>query len=479
MKRICQKSQIFVMTLCALVLCSAALPQMAWAYYDLPPVEIYLSTGSISMVSGSHSTIGCGLSMVSEEQTVGCGMAECPQACGGLTTPQGVRGGCADENGWCTCLGGEYSTYYTIVSIYSDNPGVARGSYNGSGALDIATYGAGSATLTVRASLRQHRDSVSYVQVDVSDDGSADSSNNQGGVSPRGGTTNVGGGTNAQSGGLGGDAGSSNSDYAASVIASATGVPSAVPLSEATDERNVTVIETIDGRKMLVVQANAAVNCADELAQIAGTDGSCTFWVGANSDKPDISWSFIGTDLDPDGNLDMDLGVTVSAKGTGRVADVLSHVQNAIVIEWEHTGALPGKANVHVRTVTAYADGTSLSLYRFNEDLGRFELIKTGIVTENGYASFDIDHCSTWALSTDDLAKYPLAVTQTRDDVSSSAAGNAEDAHNTSSEGVPAKLPIAPIVTVAIIAVAAIAFVVWYFVRNKNSRQSKEPSEQE
>ena len=61
------------------------------------------------MTAGSSTTVSVSLSPASDQQTEGCGMAECPQICGEKE--------CLDANGQCTCNGTEYKTYTTSVAV--------------------------------------------------------------------------------------------------------------------------------------------------------------------------------------------------------------------------------------------------------------------------------------------------------------------------------------------------------------------------
>lgn len=93
------------------VLCAAALalslcfPTPALAYFSKPAVGVYFGSSSLSLTTGSSGTVSVSVDMWSEQQLPGCGMAECPQACGNLTTPDGVLGGCLSGDGWCQCSG--------------------------------------------------------------------------------------------------------------------------------------------------------------------------------------------------------------------------------------------------------------------------------------------------------------------------------------------------------------------------------------
>jgi len=442
---------------------------MAFAYYSLDPVDIGV-TDSIGVTTGSSLSIDCSINPTSEAQLPGCGMAECPQGCGDITAPNGIKGGCQDENGWCTCTGTTYSTYYTDVSVYSSNSSVARASWNG-GVLNVTGYSAGSATITVNASLSKHQDASATVNVEVSDP-AVEPDPGSGGSANTSTSTSTATSTGTSAGSSTGI--SSNANVGGSAVTvTAAGVPEAATVATATEEKNETVINTGDGTQVIIVQANSAVNCAEELAKVAGTEGSVTFWVGESSDKPDISWTFKGTDLDPAGNLNMDLGVLVSEKGTGSPAQLLAGARDSIVVDWTHRGALPGKATVYVRTAGRYADGTALSLYCLNDTSNRFELAQQNIVTANGYATYEMDHCSVWALSTQDLAQLTLASSSATSSSTANATSNAavvDDIAKANTQDATGGAPwIALIVGVlAVLAAAAVAAAV--FARRRRNR---------
>lgn len=449
--------------------CIMAFPAKAFAYFSLAPVSIDFGTSYLTMDAGSSNSVYVSLNPLSERQLPGCGMSVCPEACNGMANPTtGVVGGCLNSAGWCTCAGTTYYTANTQSSVSSSNPYVARASINGS-SLNIQAYSAGTTTITVYASLEKHVDNAASMTVQVNDvvntpsSGSSESSANNSGVSASSGSeaSSSSGSGSAASAGISTGSSAVTVDSASSVAVSSTGVPAAVTTVAASEEKNESVVEAADGTKVLIVQANSAAKCSEELAKIAGTDGSCTFWTGTSSDKPDISWTFKGRDLDPAGNLNMDLGVTVSEKGTGTVADVLSDAKDSLVMDWKHGGALPGKASVYVRTSGKYADGTSLSLYCFDDSAQRFELVKTGITTANGYASFDMDHCSTWALSADDLTAYAASAVES---------GVEDDIAKVNTEGASNGFPWAVAVGCVVALFAVVAIVAAMQVRKKRGR---------
>lgn len=387
----------------AMVMC---LPTPALAYFSKSPVGIHFGSSHVSLTTGTSSSVGLTVDPMQEQQLPGCGMAICPEACGGLENPvTGVVGGCLNDAGWCTCAGTTYYTAYTNVSVSSSNPYVARASYSG-GALSIQAVSTGTATITVYASLSKHQDASASMTVQVSDPAPSTPS---GGGSTGGSGSATGGsggsGSSATSGSGSGSGSVSVSSSGASVVAAAA---AAAGQGDGSEAQEVVELETAEGDKIIVVEATDSQTAAEELAKIAGTNGTCTFWSGGTMDSPSISWTFKGQDLDPNGNLSFDPGVTVSNKGTGAVAELLDEAQDAIVMDFAHTGNLPGPAEVYVRASGVYADGDQLTLFLYNEDTHKFEQVQEGVAVSSGYAVFTMDHCSTWALSTEDLASFEL-----------------------------------------------------------------------
>lgn len=451
----------FVACAVALALVAAFVPlSKAAAYYSFGTVGVSTGSSSLSVQAGSTTQTSVTVSPASDSQTLGCGMAKCPQVC----TSEGATSAgytCFDTNGQCTCAGTSYSTYYPEVSAQSSNSGVAT-AYVSGGTLVVTGHAAGSATITVNASLRQWESNSTTVQVNVSaaqsSQPSQQPSSSQG---PSGSTSSSSGSESAAS---------SASSMAASgekpaAAVSAAAIPQA---AEATDSRddalNETVVETVAG-KVYVVEKNSYLNTADELGKVAGTQDQVVIWAGASSDKPDYSWTFVGTDVDAAAAAQpFDPTITVSKLGTGDVSNIMKQARDGLVMEFAHTGKLPGTASVYVKTTGTFADGTELHLYIFNEQEKRFELAQDEAVkAEAGYAAFKIDHCSTWVLSTDDLTKYQVEETNTPGaiavDKQDSIAANA--------------LPdwAVPAIAIAVIAVVLIAVVAFAMRRRARNAQ--------
>ena len=448
------------LVLAAVTAISLCVPAQAWAYFSKPAVGIYFGSTSVSMTTGSSQSVGLTIDPASEQQLPGCGMSICPEACGGLVNPStGELGGCLNDAGWCTCAGTTYYTAYTKVSVSSSNPYVARASYSG-GALSIQGVSAGTATITVRATLSKHVDSSASMTVKVSDPApskpSTDTSSGSG-SSGSGSSSSSGSGssTSTSSGSGSSDSGKVTvSSSGASVVAAAAAA--AEEQGKDGQEQEVVEIETEEGSKIIVVEAKDAATAKEELAKIAGTEGTCTFWSGGSMDSPSISWTFKGTDLDPKGDLSFDPGVTVTNKGTGEVAELLDEADDAIVMDFVHSGDLPAPAEVYVRASGVYEDGQVLTLFVYNEDAHKFEKVQEGIEVTGGYAVFTMDHCSTWALSAEDLTSFELTAEEEAEAEAADVDASTVDIH--AQDGTP--LVIAGVVAAVVVIAVVVGVVV-------------------
>ena len=448
------------LVLAAVTAISLCVPAQAWAYFSKPAVGIYFGSTSVSMTTGSSQSVGLTIDPASEQQLPGCGMSICPEACGGLVNPStGELGGCLNDAGWCTCAGTTYYTAYTKVSVSSSNPYVARASYSG-GALSIQGVSAGTATITVRATLSKHVDSSASMTVKVSDPApskpSTDTSSGSGSSgSGSSSSSDSGSSTSTSSGSGSSDSGKVTvSSSGASVVAAAAAA--AEQQGKDGQEQEVVEIETEEGNKIIVVEAKDAATAKEELAKIAGTEGTCTFWSGGSMDSPSISWTFKGTDLDPNGDLSFDPGVTVTNKGTGEVAELLDEADDAIVMDFVHSGDLPAPAEVYVRASGVYEDGQVLTLFVYNEDAHKFEKVQEGIEVTGGYAVFTMDHCSTWALSAEDLTSFELTAEEEAEAEAADVDASTVDIH--AQDGTP--LVIAGVVAAVVVIAVVVGVVV-------------------
>ena len=229
------------------------------------------------------------------------------------------------------------------------------------------------------------------------------------------------------------------------------------------------MVETIAGT-FYAVEINSSCVVGEQLEKIAGTSDHMTFWYGNTSDQPEYSWMFNGDTIPTDGSdLDFDPHITISTLGTDDVANIMSQVDNGIVLEFVHDGDLPAPAEIYVDVSEIYADGTTLSLYLFDETTRTFSKVQDDILVELKYASFELDHCSIWALSTDDLSAYTVVETNTPFAASTSA----ESPYMSDEDGGSGLSP-ALLAAVVIIVIAAIAAVVVLVVRSRRKKAAAE-----
>ncbi len=76
----------------------------------------------------------------------------------------------------------------------------------------------------------------------------------------------------------------------------------------------------------------------------------------------------------------------------------LSNYAEGIILNFEHSGKLPGKTTVKVNVSNKYNDKDKLKLYYFNEKSNKLELV-SNVEVKDGYASLELDHCSEYFLS--------------------------------------------------------------------------------
>lgn len=458
------------MGLLAIVMAVGLLPvtaQTAHAYFNFGTVGVSLGSSSVSVLKGASAEVSVSVTPSSDDQTRGCGMAKCPQVC---SSEGAIEAGynCFDTNGQCTCAGAEYSTYYPSLSASSSNSGIATASISGS-TLVITGKSEGVATITVNASLRQWTSASAIIQVTVKGNsttvegaGSGGSSSSESGASGSSGA-NVGAST-GPSGGSAGTSTSSTSSSSTTDDASTTDTTSvAAPLIDSIPEEavytesrddapNEQVIETIAGT-VYVAECNAYLDATAMLAKAKGTSDQVVLWSGVSSTQPDYSWTFYGEDI-PDNieELSFDPTIAISKMGTGYVANLMAQAQDGIVMDFTHEGELPCKASLYVNVDAAFNDGQKVSLYCYDDEARVFDPVLDDIEVIGGYATFLIDHCSTWAFSTDALDSYA----QNEVNTPGAARGTSLSVSETPSWVVPLS---AGIIVVAAVALAALLMV--------------------
>lgn len=439
MRRMGRIGRVLAVAITGGALVATTVPSVpAFAYFNFGTVSVAPGASSLSVVAGGTASTNVSVSPSSHAQTQGCGMAQCPQVCNG---DGAIEAGysCFDANGQCTCAGTAYTTYTPNVSCVSSNAGVAS-AYMSGNTLVVTGRSAGTATISISASLRQWSTGSAYVTVNVSAP-----------QQPSGGQQSSG---NQQSGGAQG--GSSKNE--GTVKANSAGIPEAAKATESkSDELNEQTVES-EGGTVVIVENNSHLNTAEELKKIAGKENTqLVIWSGASSDQPDYSWTFHGEDVNADDpNLDFDPTIKVSEQGEGTAANLTKQAKDSRVLDFAYKGKLPGKASIYVKAGSKYPDETTLSLFSYNGKNRVFQKAQDdGCKVSNGYFSFETDEGAMFAVSTDDLASYKVRQENTPQAAKKQKA--AEDkAAETASSSTALVYGAAAVVVAAVVAVAAV-----------------------
>ena len=168
----------------------------------------------------------------------------------------------------------------------------------------------------------------------------------------------------------------------------------------------------------------------------------------------------------------------------GKDADAVKKVEEGLaavkaaedseIIHFRHEGELPGKAEIKVKV--GFDDTGDMGLYYYNPETGKFELVNAKVIVKDGYATFEIEHCSDYVLSKVDLTK--TAETETKANTETKATETVAGADETKAEtttaakdasipktgdnAAPAAAALAAVMSAAADAVA--------FSRKKNAR---------
>ena len=320
----------------------------SFAYFQRGSVNVYAGRGSVSVTQGSSASVSISFSPSSSRQLPGCGMAECPQICG--------EKDCLDANGECKCAGTVYQTYYPTASVSSSNTSVATASYSG-GVLYINGISPGSATITVRASLRQFSSTSTSINVTVS--GRSETATS--------GTSSSGGGSQGKVSAKSVDKKDKKNKNDESTKARENGE------TVKSDRGTINFVQISDGKMG-----------KEYLEKIMGKKEYVDFQKKDESDTVLYTWEFLGTDLNE--ARDMDLNLDFSRKAFEGCK--YGSEEDSVYLKRGDEDALPGKASTFIRVSDWFKDSDKLYLYSFASDDG-VKMMESGLSVENGYVTSD------------------------------------------------------------------------------------------
>ena len=77
----------------------------------------------------------------------------------------------------------------------------------------------------------------------------------------------------------------------------------------------------------------------------------------------------------------------------------ITNYSEAIYLNFSHSGKLPNNTLFKVYVGDKYNDGDKLNLYFYDDNLNKLDLKKENIIVQDGYVSFEMDHCSEYILT--------------------------------------------------------------------------------
>ena len=425
-----------VLSVCLLACLIAGTGSMeSKAYFQRGPVNVSVGKSSVSIKQGQSETVSVSFSPSKSSQLPGCGMAECPQSCGEKE--------CLDENGECTCNGTTYKTYYAFATVLSSNTSVATAEY-GNGSVRINGISAGTATITVVASLRQFSSTSATIKVTVSK--AAEETTKVETKAPVKETTkaetkapvkettkaetnapvkettkaetktSVKETTKAQttgtsettSGGVSAiqvigettseddknnESTAESSGEETSIESAETGEGTTMAVEENTgDDSGITTIQS-DRGPITFVPIVAGKIGKEQLESILGQKAYVDFQKKDEAGTVLYAWEFCGTDLKKAENVDLSVEISntpFANCGYGTSSD-------SLYLSFGQNGELPGTGSLYIRVLDQFSDGRKLNLYSYEDD--QIKLLAENLTVENGYVTLTLDRCSDSILS--------------------------------------------------------------------------------
>ena len=94
---------------------------------------------------------------------------------------------------------------------------------------------------------------------------------------------------------------------------------------------------------------------------------------------------------------DLRLSIDSNTSGANTITDRVD--QKKLIISFDYHGALPLKTTVKINVSDRFKNGDSLYLYYYNPENNEIEYIMHNVKVKDGYAEFQIEHCSDYFLT--------------------------------------------------------------------------------
>lgn len=116
-----------------------------------------------------------------------------------------------------------------------------------------------------------------------------------------------------------------------------------------------------------------------------------------------VYWQIDGSKVTTDDaqiNLSVLVGDEVNADLKKSIESLLVDKTKSLVLDFAHSGKLPKGTNIEMYVGDKFKDGDVLSLFYYNPTTKKLEeKVKNIKVVEEGYITFDIEHCSSYVLA--------------------------------------------------------------------------------
>lgn len=108
------------------------------------------------------------------------------------------------------------------------------------------------------------------------------------------------------------------------------------------------------------------------------------------------SWSIKGNDIKD--IYDINTKIEINSNFKSKI-EKASNYANGLYLNFSHNGKLPNETKIKIFVGDKYKDGDKVNVYYYDEKNDKLNLKYNDVVVLNGYAEFDIKHCSSYLLS--------------------------------------------------------------------------------
>ena len=481
MKKIRFNKKIAAVVAAAVLSMSFAAP--TYAYFDRGEVSVTLGASDISLTAGESTSVTVSFSPASDMEMPGCGMAECPQACGEKDC---LRYDVHPELGDCHCNGDEYVSYPAHGDVSSSNTSVATASING-GVVNISAVSVGTCQITVTGSLRQYTSTSATINVTVDVAAEPTAAPTE---SPSNDSGNSGSSGSASSTGSGSSSGSKVSaskvkdKKSSSKSSDKTDTETKSDSSDdktddskttgVVDEKNITKVDS-DRGTIWMIPAVDKENVEKYLAEVDKKEVYVEFQSKDKAENVIYAWEFYGKTLTSTKGTDLATNITTEAFKDCEVGKG----GTSVYLSFSDDSELPGTASLYLSVSDYFENGDKLYAYQYDSG-GKVVLLSDKLTVENGYVTIDKLTERGNIIITDkkysDAEKKTVKSTDKKDTTTTSLEDTEEVVVISSSgqetEKANANFPVVPVVIIIIVAAAVVVAVVVVKKKNKNNNNN-------